>query len=764
MKKIYLILALNFIIMLIGHSQKYDYNWMTGYEDVGEKYRINFEDEKLNIISDQWPLKASYGYVSVSNKNGELQFYSNGISIYNAEHELMINGDSINYGDFWESYKTDSYPNKTGYIILPMPGDINKYYLIYKRLKYDDNVEHTIYDDLLQFSIIDMETNGNKGLVVEKDAKLISDTLEVGNLTACRHANGRDWWMLIRKMDSNILFQCLIDNKGIHITDTLTIGVKTYGGLGQSVFTPDGTKFIEYNGRDQEKGEFLDIYDFDRRTGQLSNPIHFNYKDSTVWSGGVSVSPNSRFLYVANTLRIYQLDLWANDIIASIDTVGTYDGYDPVWGAFFGILQAAPDGKIYGTNHIGRKTLHIIHNPNEQGTACNFKQHDIVLKSSIGDGFPNMPHYRLGPIDGSDCDTLGIDNIPVAKFRYEQPDSTNPLTVKFIDLSWYEPNEWQWRFESDTSSFEQHPTYTFSSPGTYEVCLNVKNENAVDTLCRTLVLGDRCIVKAGRDSIFCLNNLAPNPRLRGEMISGFEPHQFEWTAFYSSDTGRVEVTVSDFIEDNSKVNPLINGADNLANHQYYYFSLKATDAIGNTCQDTVRLISSRLDYTDVSLDTLISAGDQVQLPKPAINGGIPPLRCQWYTILDIDDAQSCTPTVFPEESKMYLLISSDSVGCGLSAEWNVRVETVGTENIDLELHNFKVYPNPTKGDITLNFSKRNIERKITVMDTSGKILEHHDSFGKKLHLRLGNIPFGVYYLRVNEAGKSPVTKKIFISR
>ncbi|MBK8966601.1 MAG: hypothetical protein IPM36_07930 [Lewinellaceae bacterium] len=57
---------------------------------------------------------------------------------------------------------------------------------------------------------------------------------------------------------------------------------------------------------------------------------------------------------------------------------------------------------------------------------------------------PNFPNYRLGPLDGSPCDTLGLDNLPAAHFRWEFWDTLTPLNVSFTDLSIYEPATWQW--------------------------------------------------------------------------------------------------------------------------------------------------------------------------------------------------------------------------------------------------------------------------------------------------------------------------------
>ncbi|MCK6694251.1 MAG: PKD domain-containing protein, partial [Thermoanaerobaculia bacterium] len=92
----------------------------------------------------------------------------------------------------------------------------------------------------------------------------------------------------------------------------------------------------------------------------------------------------------------------------------------------------------------------------------------------------------LGPIDGSPCDTLGIDNHPLAGWRY---DKTGGLGVDFTSVSWYEPTQWQWDFGDPASgasnnSAEKYPSHTFSAPGGYEVCLTVSNQYGNDTKCK----------------------------------------------------------------------------------------------------------------------------------------------------------------------------------------------------------------------------------------------------------------------------------------
>jgi len=68
----------------------------------------------------------------------------------------------------------------------------------------------------------------------------------------------------------------------------------------------------------------------------------------------------------------------------------------------------APDGKIYVTSTNGVNRLHVIHNPNEPGAACNLEQHGIRLPTYHAFAAPNFPHFRLYDLPGSPCDTLGI--------------------------------------------------------------------------------------------------------------------------------------------------------------------------------------------------------------------------------------------------------------------------------------------------------------------------------------------------------------------
>ncbi len=89
------------------------------------------------------------------------------------------------------------------------------------------------------------------------------------------------------------------------------------------------------------------------------------------------------------------------------------------------MTQLAPDNKIYINSLPSSFRYHIIHNPDEPGQSANFEQNALFLPTFNRRTIPNNPNYRLGPLDGSPCDTLGIDNVMV---NIEEQENEYPAT------------------------------------------------------------------------------------------------------------------------------------------------------------------------------------------------------------------------------------------------------------------------------------------------------------------------------------------------
>lgn len=263
--------------------------------------------------------------------------------------------------------------------------------------------------DLL-YSVIDMDLDGGMGDVGSiKNQQIIDDSL-TEMLTAVRHGNGRDWWVLIPETykNSNSYYRLLLDPNGISGPYSQSSVGETWtyqNWSGQAAFSPDGSWYARANPHNE-----LHLFRFDRCTGLLSQPRKLALPDPDLFACGVAFSPNSQRLYASTGLMLFQFDLTKHNVESTRVLIGEYDGYvAPNLPTTFFQMMLAPNGKIYMTGTSSVNVLHTIHNPDALGLACDFRQHDLLLPTRNGWQIPNFPHFRLYDLPGSPCDTLGIN-------------------------------------------------------------------------------------------------------------------------------------------------------------------------------------------------------------------------------------------------------------------------------------------------------------------------------------------------------------------
>jgi len=264
-------------------------------------------------------------------------------------------------------------------------------------------------NEYLYYSLVDNRLDNGRGDVIEKNVEILHDTMSMSSISAVRHGNGQDWWIITNEQATDNYIFVRLDADGFYESHRPAIcGFdREDGATGQNNFSPDGNwfaRFGRYNG--------LILYRFNRCEGSLHQPLYDEVPmaaDSSISTGGVAFSPNSRLLYLVTNLWIDQYDLWAEDIIGSKQRVATWDGtlIPPAnVGTFFYLPQLGPDGKIYigAINTI--PYLHVIEQPNERGYACHVNQLGFPLPSRNGLLIPYFPNYRLGALGPGGCDSL----------------------------------------------------------------------------------------------------------------------------------------------------------------------------------------------------------------------------------------------------------------------------------------------------------------------------------------------------------------------
>lgn len=534
-KTIYIIYLLCISTLLF--AQKHDNIWVLGYygqnpHPILGGMIIDFNETPPLISDIDTGMDFNFTNASISDAEGNLLFYTNGIYIADASHEVMENGDSINNMGISQQYSSTGLPIPQGALILPFPENDSLYYVFHVPVIPDTNgLDAFIFK--LNYSVVNVNKNNGNGSVIDKDVTIISDTLGFGKLTACKHANGRDWWILVRKDErfSRDVYRLLLTPQGVFNVGKQDAGpeiIYPNGAVGNVVFSPDGTKYVSHEIRFNPLNA-TDIYDFDRCTGELQHLEHFTMDDSIFLTGGASVSPDSRFLYIVTNVSIFQFDLWAADIEATRNVVAEYDGFIGYpYPSKFGIPQIGPNGKILIASYATDTFMHVINTPNQPGLGSRVAQHSLGLPNLNDKSIPNFPNYRLGPLDGSPCDTLGLDNHPLAGFTWYAEE----LEVTFSDNSYYRPEEWLWDFGDGSGSTERNPIHSYAAPGEYYVCLTVSNEYDSDTACHwvsvdTLLTATESISTGGSVRLY------PNPAREEVWLSFDEPltHPATWLVF-----------------------------------------------------------------------------------------------------------------------------------------------------------------------------------------------------------------------------------------
>jgi Secretion system C-terminal sorting domain len=399
-----------------------DNNWIIGY---GSAVVTNTSPcsqitnlPTLTIQPKASSIRFNETCASISDSLGNLLFYTNGIHIANKNYQIMQGSDTLNLG-YWSSPDAtiDGYRTVQGALILPAPNHQSIYYVFHTRLPSPDEpnfyLNYSGHREGAYYTKVDISTNNGLGRVTNlRNPIIVNDSLD-GRLLACRHANGRDWWILNFRFSTGEYMPVLLDPQGVHTTRwqraANTSNFTLHGSVGQSTFSPDGTKFAVNNTLGYD-GNFISLYDFDRCNGLISNPRQYNFSDSS-GAAGISFSPNSCFLYFNSANILLQIDANTTNPFNHIDTIAHYDGFTEFGASTnFYLQQLTVDNYIYMCSPNGTRYFHTINNPNQQSQDCSFIQRNITIPTFNAFTLPNFPNFRLGTLSNSMCDTLTVSS------------------------------------------------------------------------------------------------------------------------------------------------------------------------------------------------------------------------------------------------------------------------------------------------------------------------------------------------------------------
>ncbi len=394
-------------------AQKHDHMWIFGYTASTPNPPITSDFGRAIIDFNQLPTIAYKSYLKLnfhatasifSDSVGSILFYSNGISLRNGQNLLIENGDTLNPGEYWENDKESGMAHPVGGFGLPFPNHPGLYFFFHEGVEVDFN-PFNVRGSPIYYTLIDMNANNGKGKVLAKNQKIMTGDLAWP--AACKHGNGRDWWVTMYTLDSVAQQTYLLSPAGLTGPFIQKIGPEfpMHETASKSIFSPDGKTYVRHDGKNG-----LRLMDFDRCTGLFSNLRAVPYPPE-IWSWSVAFSPNSRFLYISKPSVVWRLDMEAPDISASFDTLSRYNGsYCPTigWDTKAYQMQEGPDGKIYIANNSSSPCMSRIEQPNLPGQAADMAWGGFDLPRWNSATICSFPNYRLGENDNSPCDTINL--------------------------------------------------------------------------------------------------------------------------------------------------------------------------------------------------------------------------------------------------------------------------------------------------------------------------------------------------------------------
>lgn len=352
------------------------------------------------VSRDLARINTNEGSATISDKDGNLLFYSDGVTVYDNTHAEMPNGTDL-LGSTFSTQSALIVPDPTleDYYYLFTASDIRQANLV---LAEGDGINYyrvnlrsgpgTVFDRVNHLVTYDPDN---------RTRRLLKSSQK---LTAVKAPDEEIYWVLAHFEDTFYAYK--IDETGISVNPVKSqVGpVQFLGGYarnskGQMKLSPDGTKlaaaFFQNNfGPESFAPGSLYLFDFDIQSGVVSNAREMLETDY-IMAYGVEFSPDSKKLYSSlSSYRYNELPVTRGPLLGSslfqIDLEDnyrarriSYNNEQPM------ALQLAIDGKIYKA-HEGLRALGVINNPKIVGKDANYADMGLTIGRTSQKGLPGF--------------------------------------------------------------------------------------------------------------------------------------------------------------------------------------------------------------------------------------------------------------------------------------------------------------------------------------------------------------------------------------
>lgn len=396
-------------ITFFSYAQKENSNWFfglnaaltwkntTSYAATGVYGTANATLSNMPAKITGSPLATYEGCFAISDVDGNLLFFSDGITIWNKNMAVMANGSGL----------TGHPSSAQSGIIFPYPYSTIQYIAVTLSFNNSNN---------LSYSIVDMSKNGGLGEVdlTRKNILLTGQSGALGETVgAVRHSNRNDFWIVApgRTTTNSYLNVWKVTSAGVQTArhSVVTVGMATTPTApgGYIKFTSDGQHFVWID----FSNKFFAYGDFNPSTGIISNLKVRNGALSTGGYGyGVDFSASGKYLYLtyapgsANTNNTTGLLVYDFNTLLTTSTPNTINPIKSIVNPIsltngvtdhFGAIQTGPDGRMY-IPRFNSTGIFVIDNPEDPLNMKIYKIDNILSGKGMW-GLPNFaaPWFRM---------------------------------------------------------------------------------------------------------------------------------------------------------------------------------------------------------------------------------------------------------------------------------------------------------------------------------------------------------------------------------
>ncbi len=316
---------------------------------------------------------------------------------------------------------------------------------------------------------------------------------------------------------------------------------------------------------------------------------------------------------------------------------------------------------------------------------------------------------------------IRVNTAPTASFRKIQ-NGNNP-TVNF-DNSTVGATSFLWNFGDGTTSIEASPQHTYATGGTFIVKLTASNN---------------CGTTSSQDTIILLNR--PSATISANQVQGCTPFVIQFTG---QNATNVATWAWSFPGGTPSTSNLPNPRITYNTIGTYPVSLKVSNSAGiyeTTQPDYIKIqLSPSADFEFVITDTMVKFTNKSTNANSYV-----------WDFGDFSHSEMLTPPnkIYARNGNYNVVLQATNAYCGAAITRQVTIFVVGTKDLGDKDGIVTASPNPTDGNLYLNFKDElKTDYQLVVSNTNGQVLKNIALTREMIQtLDLQNLARGVYFLQ-----------------